>query len=290
MRILVTGGSGNVGGYVLDELAGLHDITILDLRKSAKHSDLPLLKVDLMDAGEAMDAVKGFDVVIHLAAIPNPSRDPGDRVLHVNTVSAYNLMEAVRENGIPRVVYAGSESATGFGIHNVLHTPLYLPIDEEHPSWPHETYSLSKYFGEIICREYAHAYGMKVICLRYAWVWFREDKEAMKGFVRSVQDSGDPTFGAYVFAEDVAQACRLSLEHAFAEDGYFERFYITARDTYHGVDSISQVMKLYPGRKPPINAEYFAENPHASFFSTEKANRMLGYAPRFGWKDLFEVE
>lgn len=286
MRVLVTGGSGNVGGYVLDELVGKHDITIMDMKASLKHPDLPLMKIDLMDAEATLDSVKGFDAVIHLAAIPNPSRDPGDRVLHVNTVSTYNLMEAVRLNGIPKVVYASSESASGFGIHNVFHKPMYLPIDEKHPSWPHETYSLSKYFGEVICQEYAHAYGMKVIALRYTWVWFREDGDAMKNLVNHVQANGGEGFGAYVFAEDVAQAFKLSLDYAFIGDEYFQSFYITADDALITINDLDQIMKIYPVDGPPIDGEYFADHPKGSFFSIEKAKKLLGYKPKHSWKEL----
>lgn len=286
MKVLVTGGSGNVGGYVLNELIGKHDITILDTKASMKHPALPLMNVDLMDAAAAFDAVKGFDAVVHLAAIPNPSKDPGDRVLHVNTVSTYNLMEAVRLNGIPKVVYASSESASGFGIHNVFHKPMYLPIDEKHPSWPHETYSLSKYFGEVICREYAHAYGIKVIALRYTWVWFREDGDAIKGLVKHVKANGGDGFGAYVFAEDVAQAFRLSLDYSFTGDEYFQSFYITADDALLTIDNLDQILKIYPTDGPPVDGEYFAVHPRGSFFSIEKAERLLGYKTQHSWKEL----
>lgn len=286
MKVLVTGGSGNVGGYVLDELVGKHDVTILDTKASLKHPDVPVLNVDLLDASATLASVKGFDAVIHLAAIPNPSKDPGDRVLSVNVVSTYNLMEAVRLNGIPRVVYASSESSSGFGIHNVFHKPLYLPIDEKHPSWPHETYSLSKYFGEVICQEYAHAYGIKVIALRYTWVWFREDAEAMTNLVKNVQANGGGGFGAYVFAEDVAQAFRLSLDYSFADDEYFQSFYITADDALLNTNDLDHILKLYPTDGPPIDGEYFAEHPNGSFFSIEKAKQLLGFKPAFSWHDL----
>ncbi|MHB1456422.1 MAG: NAD-dependent epimerase/dehydratase family protein [Armatimonadota bacterium] len=286
MKVLVTGGSGNVGGYVLDELVGKHEITVLDTKASLKHPDLPFININLMDASETLNAVKGFDAVVHLAAIPNPSKDPVDRVLHVNTLSTYNLMEAVRLNGIPRVVYASSESASGFGIHNVSHKPMYLPIDERHPSWPHETYSLSKYFGEVICQEYAHAYGIKVIALRYTWVWFREDGDSMKNLVKHVQANGGDGFGAYVFAEDVAQAFKLSLDYTFTGDEYFQSFYITADDALITVNDLDQIMKIYPTDGPPIDGEYFGLHPQGSFFSIEKAKRLLGYKPQHNWKEL----
>ena len=124
--------------------------------------------------------MKGFDAVLHLAAIPHPFNDPGDKVIKVNVVGTYNLLEAVRQNNIPRVIFGCSESASGLGIHNVIYKPLYFPIDEEHPSWPHESYSLNKYFGEIMCREYSRAYGIETISLRYCWVWLERNRQEIE--------------------------------------------------------------------------------------------------------------
>ncbi len=236
MRVIVTGGSGLVGRYVLRELLA-HGIDVInvDVVPSAKQPDVPFRKVDLMDAAATQEAICDADAVVHLAAIPNPMHDPAERVMAVNMVTTYNVLDAVRANGIRRVVYGGSESASGFGIHRVAHVPRYVPIDEEHPCWPHETYSFTKYFGELMCREYARADGIEVVSLRYGWVWFREHAEELR---RAVETRGAPEnqrlFGAYVFAEDVAQAARLGLPYALPDrDMPFEAFYIMAAEPRH---------------------------------------------------------
>ena len=54
-------------------------------------------------------------------------------------MTSYNVFEAARLEGVRRVVYGCSDSSTGFGIHLVKLVPEYVPIDEEHPLWPHET-------------------------------------------------------------------------------------------------------------------------------------------------------
>ena len=167
----MTGGAGDIGTTVVTEIREQHAVTILDRQASTHHQDLPFIKLDLENASETVSAVQGFDVVVHLAAIPDPFSDPDDVVFRLNCLSIFNLLEAVRMNGIRRIVYGCSESASGLGIHNRMYQPEYLPIDEEHPSWPHEGYSLSKYFGEVMCEEYSRAYDIEGISLRYAWVW-----------------------------------------------------------------------------------------------------------------------
>ncbi len=171
-----------------------------------------------MDMGAAVAAIRDCDAVVHLAAIPNPFNDPAERVMTVNMVTTYNVLEAVRLNDVPRIVYGCSESSSGFGVHRVDLRPRYLPIDEEHPCWPHEVYSFTKRFGEEMVREYSHAFGIAGISLRYCWVLVDRDAEAIRGILRSqAEGKRDPKawFGSYIAPHDVAQACRLACRFEF---------------------------------------------------------------------------
>ena len=290
MKVLITGGSGNIGFYVVDRLKRTHEITILDLKPPLHSPDIPFLKVDLLNPEKVKEAVKGFDVVIHLAAIPNPYNDPGERVLSVNVISTYNLMEAVRKNGVRRVIYGCSESASGLGIHNVSCKPEYIPIDEEHPSWPHESYSLSKYFGEITLREYSRAYKIEGTSLRYGWVWMDICRNAIEEILKRKEgEIGENDWlGAYIFPEDVAQGISLSLDFTIENKNFpFEVFYLTAADNFCNVDSLKLIQKLFPGNPPSVkNPEYFTRNPKASLFDITRAKEKLGYKPTFTWRDF----
>lgn len=286
-QILITGGSGQVGAYVIDRLKARHKLSVLDRIPPVHYPDLPFLKVDLTSLREVNQAVKGFDVVVHLAAIPHPFNDPGDRVLSVNVTSTYNIMEAARLNGIRRVIYACSESASGFGIHAYPCKPDYIPIDEEHPSRPHESYGLSKYCAEIICQEYSRAYGIESISLRYAWVWLDACREEIEKIL--ARQMAEEWFAAYIFPEDVAQAIECSLSMQLPDRHFpFEMFYLTAQDTFSALPSLDLINKLFQGDRPKIRKPaYFEENPHASLFDITKAKKMLGYNPEFGWKDFY---
>ena len=287
MKVLITGGSGDIGNYVVKELVDKHKLTILDLRKSSGYPKLPWKEVNLLDAKAAKKHVKGFDAVIHLAAIPHPFNDPGDKVLHVNVVSTYNLMEAVRLNKIQRVILGCSESASGLGIHEVCHRPLYFPVDEKHPSWPHESYSLSKYFSEIICQEYSRAYGIETISLRYAWVWLERDRKAIEGILKKRKVDPKNWFGTYILPEDVAQGLRLALNYKLKIQPPFESFYLTAEETFQNIDSHKLIRRLFPKNTPLIkNKRYFEKTPRASLFNINKAKRKLGFKPTKTWRDF----
>ncbi len=297
MKILVTGGAGGVGEYVTRELLK-HGIphTVLDLRPPAIMPDgVDFVRCDLMNLQETKDTLRGYDAVVHLAAIPNAFVDPPEHVMSVNMVTCYNVLEAVRENGVPRMVYAGSESSTGFGIHNVKLRPLYLPIDEAHPCRPHESYSFTKRFGEEMVENYARAYGFEAVTLRYCGVWMKRDVHWLVDLIepcRRGELPADPWFGCYVAAQDVAQSVRLALQYQFAgeEADRHEAFYIMADTTFYPVPTLD-VMKRVFGELPELrDPGYYAANPFAPPFDIRKAKQLLGYAPTRDWREIEQWE
>jgi len=291
MRILVTGGSGAIGAYVIKDLLDHgFEPTILDAREPRVHKgQVPFVQCDLMDLPATIEAIKGYDVVVHLAAIPTPFNDPPDRVLGVNMVTCFNVLEAVRLNEIPRIVYGCSESSTGFGIHNVELEPLYLPIDEAHPCWPHESYSFSKRFGEVMTENYARAYGIEAISLRYCWVWLERDADAIHtNIAAGLRGEMDPKnwFGGFIAPHDVAQAVRLAASYEFAGDMAFpfEAFYFTAETTFLPVPTLEALASHFDPMPEIRSPEYYAENPFAPPFDIRKAKRLLGFKPTKDWR------
>jgi nucleoside-diphosphate-sugar epimerase len=297
MDILVTGGAGDIGGYVVKELLA-HDLnpTIVDIRKPFKRDRrITFIQCDLTDLGETISAVRGHDVVIHLAAIPHPYNDPLDRVIGVNTVACFNVLEAARRNDISRIVYGCSESSSGFGIHNVDLRPLYLPIDEAHPCWPHESYSLSKWFGEEIVANYARAYGIEGISLRYCWVWLERDAEAVRRIVGASsrgEINSKNWFGCYIAPHDVAQACRLAACYDFPADQEipFEAFYLAAETTFLPMPTLEALAAHFDPLPEIRSPGYFESNPLAPPFDTRKARRLLGFRPTKHWQTYEQWE
>lgn len=298
MKIAVTGGAGAIGVFVCDELlkAG-HEVLCLDVAEPG--IDVEFRTVDLMCLEDACGVLEGMDQVVHLAAIPDPFQgDPLERVMGVNTTLSYNVFEAARLKGIKRVVYGCSESSTGFGIHHVKLVPEYVPIDEEHPLWPHETYSLSKHFGERIGANYATAFGLEVISLRYVWVWSRRAEASARQIVARARSAdmgavdAKDGFGAHIAVRDVARACAASVAFEFRPDVDvpFEAFFLAAKNTFFPVPTL-EVLKANFGQCPPVrDRTYFDENPYASVFDIRKAKRLLGWEPAFDWHDIEQWE
>ena len=251
---------------------------------------------DLTSLEVALKTVADCEQIMHLAAIPDPFGDlPLEAVLGRNTVLAYNVFEAARRSGIRRVVYAGSESGSGFGIHEAELSPLYLPIDEAHPLWCHEAYSLSKYFGERIGGNYAKAFGLEVVSLRYPHVWLRRNVEAVKHTVTQARRGNglaalEPKdrLGAYIAVRDVARAfaAATSFQFGFA-DTPFEAFYLSARNTCIEVPTLElATSQIRLGACHLNDARLFEDNPHASMYDIRKGRTTSGLATSLDLAEL----
>ena len=291
MRILVTGGAGDIGTYAIRDLASHgHVPTILDLRSPPEvNADVGYVCCDLMNLESTLDLIRDCDVVVHLAAIPHPYNDPPDRVMAVNMVTCFNVLEAVRLNGIRRIVYGCSESSSGFGIHNVELRPDYLPIDEEHPCWPHETYSLTKRFGEEMVENYTRAYGIEGISLRYCWVWLERDADSVRSIVRaglSGETNPKNWFGCFIAPHDVAQAIRLAAEYRFGDRASmpFEAFYLTADTTCLPVPTLEVLGRHYHPLPEIRDRAYFDSDLFAPPIDSRKARKLLGFQPTKDWR------
>ncbi|MFN8489594.1 MAG: NAD-dependent epimerase/dehydratase family protein [Caldilineaceae bacterium] len=295
MRVGVTGGSGAIGAYVCEEFAQAgHDVVSLDRVPPAGH--VAFVEVDFRDLEKTCAALTNFDQVVHLAAIPDPYNDPLVEVISVNTTINYTVFEALRLNKIPRVIYGCSDSSTGFGIHNVALKPLYVPLDEEHPLWPHETYSLSKHFGERMAETYAKAYGIEAISLRYNWVWVKRWRakaaQAVADARSGILAQESAWLGGYISVRDVARACFAASKYRFPPQQAlpYEAFFLTARNTSYSLPTVELLQAIY-GEIPPIkDPGYFEQDPYASVFDIRKAERLLGWTPQDTWQNFEQLE
>jgi nucleoside-diphosphate-sugar epimerase len=280
MKILVTGGSGLVGKYIVDELLQhKHTVGVLDLKppkQKVKHH-----KVDVLNLEHVVKALKGYDAVVHIAGIPHPLNDPAEKVFSVNVNGTFNVLEASARNQIKKVVFTSSESTLGFAFMTNRMVPEYVPIDELHPLRPQDPYGLSKVIGEQICRTYSARYGMRTVCLREPWIWVPEGSEREK-YKKLVTDYSQwyKNLWAFVHVYDVAQAHRLAVEKDLSS--VHEVFFINAQQNWTGIDSrvllgthFPEIKKFAPDFTGP-----------ASILSCRKAKELLGYEPRHSVRDI----
>jgi nucleoside-diphosphate-sugar epimerase len=281
MRVLVTGGSGRVGRFVVPELetAG-YEIAIFDLVEPQDRRPR-YIKGDLRNLAEVMEATRNIEAIVHLAAIPTYTGED-QKIMETNVMGTFNLLEAAVKNGVKKVVCATSLCAVGFIFWKKPFTPDYFPIDEKHPCKPDDAYGLSKLIDEKLCYAYTQRHGISTVCLRMASVFFEEE---LKGFLPNIgtPDLFKDMIWNYVDPRDVAQAYRLALKKADIEH---ELYNIGAPDVFSELDSLELIRRYYPEVKLILNENDFLADKNKALFDISKARRELGYKPRFTWRKL----
>jgi UDP-glucose 4-epimerase len=167
VKLLVTGGAGYIGSIVSRQLLGAgHDIVVLDSlergHRAAVAPEARFVHEDLRDAGAVRDAVsQGFDGVLHFAALAlvGESVSHPERYYHANVVGTMNLLDAMRDAGVPRLVFSSTCAVYG--------QPDEVPMSESAPYRPTSAYGASKLAVDLMIGGYCRAHGLGAVSLRY---------------------------------------------------------------------------------------------------------------------------
>lgn len=279
MRIAVTGSSGKLGRVVVRELAAAgHEVIGLDV---VGERGPGFVQVDLTDYGQVVDALgsmndqhDGVDALVHLAAVPAPGLRADVAVFHNNMTVSFNVLHAATRLGIRRIVTASSETVQGLPFDV---PPPYIPVDEDYPARPESVYSLVKHLEERMAIELVRWHPeLSITALRFSNVMVPEDYAEFPSF------DGDArvrkwNLWSYIDARDGAQAVLRALETAPTG---FDHFLIAAADTVMTRPNAELIAEVFPDTE--VRGEVGVND---SLFSTAKAQRLLGYAPRHSWRD-----
>ncbi len=178
LNVLVTGGAGFIGSHLVDELLRKECRVLVydnfdpfyrgkehNLDHHSENSNFKIVWGDILNYDVLVGAMKGVDIVFHLAAQPGVrySIQRPRKVQEVNVTGTLNVLSAALANQVKKVVYASSSSVYGIS--------KYLPFDEKHPTNPNSPYAASKLATEIFCRVFHDVYGFNVVMLRYFSVY-----------------------------------------------------------------------------------------------------------------------
>jgi nucleoside-diphosphate-sugar epimerase len=273
LRIVVTGGSGKAGRWVVRNLrAAGHDVLNVDVAHDGEaHGQTAL--ADLTDLGQCHEVVAGADAVVHLAAIPAPEIKPAGETFRNNALSTYNVFAAAADRGVGRVVWASSETVLGLPFDD---PPAYAPIDEAHPPRPETSYALSKLVGEAMADQFARRTGIPFVGFRISNIMEPPDYARFETWQDDARVRKWNLWG-YVDARDVAQAVARALE---ADVRGAEVAIVAAADTCMRRPSAELMAEVYPGvelRRPVAGRE--------TLLAIDHARELLGYEPAFSWLD-----
>ncbi len=294
MRILFTGGSGKAGHHVAPYLASRgHQVTNADLTP-LDHPDVADLRVDLTDAGQVYSAMAGlatmaelelpdkpsYDAVVHFAAVPRILLVPDATTYATNVLSTYHVLEAATRLGVGKVVFASSETTYGICFAQGERQPLYVPVDEDHPTVPEDSYAMSKVANEVTARSFQARSGADVYGLRINNVI--EPHEYAELFPPFLEDPSlrRRNVFAYIDVRDLGTMVERCLE----TDGLgYEVFNVANADMSVAATTDEVRERFYDGvecRRDMGRDE--------TFYAIDKARELLGWEPRHSWREVLD--
>ncbi|MBQ58431.1 nucleoside-diphosphate-sugar epimerase [bacterium] len=291
MRLLFTGGSGKAGKHCISYLLEQgHIILNLD-QVDLLHPKVLTRFADITDAGQVFDVIGSyanydelndgtgvpkFDAVVHFAAIPHLLMTSENECYRVNTLGTYNVIDAAIKMGIQKIIFASSETTYGICFADGEVKPDYLPIDEEHPTIPEDSYAMSKVVNETTAKSFQRRSGIDIYGLRINNVIEpHEYSENFPVFLKNPNLRRRNIF-SYIDARDLGQMVQKCLD---TDRLGYQVFNVSNDDHSVGLTSEELIKEYYEGIPVKTN-----EVPR-SFYSNEKAKRLLGFKPQHSWRD-----
>ena len=267
--IALTGGSGRIGRAIAAAAlqAGHRVVSIDRVAPAEAQENIRFVQADIGDYDALVEAFRGCDALIHMAAIPSPVNQLDHVVHNNNVVGSYNAMRAAIEVGITRICQASSVNAIGLSFSREGHFD-YFPIDEKHANYVEEPYALSKW----ICEQQADAFvrrydNLSIASLRFHWV--SPDATVPAAMLNlPTADSAKHLWG-YTRSEAAARACLAAIEGKFI--GH-EAFYIVSPVSTNDVPSLELAARWHP--TVPVTGDLSGNK---AFFDSSKAERILGW-------------
>jgi UDP-glucose 4-epimerase len=308
LTVLVTGGAGYVGSFTVRALqqAG-HEVVVFDNLRQGHRSAVcvPLVVGELIDREAVATCFRRwrFDAVIHLAAytsVRESVTDPNKYVVH-NVGGTIVLLEACLRHDVPYLVFSSSSEVYG--------EARYLPLDEAHPTEPTNPYGATKLQVEHYLRWYDAAYGLRSISLRYFNAAgaaldgsmgedHRPEEHLIPNAIRGalglqsfrltspvVATPDGTTIRDYVHVLDLAEAHVLALE-ALRQGHPTDVINLGSGVGYSTRQIIELVQELTGVRFPVERGEARPGEPPIKYASYAKAERVLGWRPRYGIEEI----
>jgi nucleoside-diphosphate-sugar epimerase len=309
LKVLVTGGSGIVGHYVIDELYK-HGHAVVNADKVRLTGNLghsgtagqyasasaavalrdnwpripEFFEVDVTDYGQVISAMDSCDAVIALASRPSASYYVEEDVIRTNTMSMWNVCRAAEQLKINQLILGSSYNAIGaMGTAqrweaNQVKPPEYFPLDQRSTTRAEDPYSISKWLGENIADAFARRNPqMALASMRFNGMWDDQYFERLRANPISDPWTRCQGFWTYVHIRDAARACVVALNHP--DWSGHHRFFINAQDTILTIPTIEALGIVYPD--VPLNIEL---PEFASPISTQHAADIIGWQPEYSWR------
>ena len=290
MRILFTGGSGKAGRHACAYLRD-HGHRVVNFDRVPLNMDGVDDRLgDMTDLGQVYDALSSianfddllpgtgvprFDAVVHFAAVPRILVTGDAETYRTNTLGTYNVIDAALKMGVRKIIFASSETTYGICFADGTRKPDYLPLDEDHPVIPEDSYAMSKVCNEVTARSFQRRSGADIYGLRINNVIEPHEYETDFPAYLENPDLRLRNFFAYIDARDLGQMVQCCLD----TDGLgYEVFNVANDDHSVALDTDELVARYYDG--VPVADMGRRE----TFYSNARAKRLVGFKPEHSWR------
>jgi UDP-glucose 4-epimerase len=220
VKVLITGGSGQLSSYLFEELSGDHEAWGVDVRRpSARELEKRVSLADIRDGAVMSKACREMDAVVHTAAQVSVQKSTEDPLFDadINVNGTISVLKAARSAKVGVFVYISTAATYG--------DPQYIPVDEKHPQSPKSFYGTSKLSGEYYTKAFHASFGLPYVVIRpfnfyspradaanpYSGVVTKFVMRAKRGQALVIEGSGEQTRD-FIHARDVARMIRMVLE------------------------------------------------------------------------------
>ncbi len=289
-RILFTGGSGKAGKHVVPYLLDQgHRVVNVDL-KPLDHPGVDNLIADITKSGQMFNVmtsyanfdelepghgVPKFDAVVHFAAVPRILINPDNETFRVNTIGTYNVIEAAVKLGIRKIIIASSETTYGVCFADGRVDPDYLPVDEDYPVNPMDSYGLSKVVNEDTARAFQRRSGFDIYALRIGNVIEPHEYDRFPGFFENPAQRRRNIF-CYIDARDLGQIVDLCIK----KDGLgYQVFNAGNNDNSANIPSAELARQFFPD--VPLAHELGETE---ALYSNRKIRDVLEFKEQHNWR------
>jgi nucleoside-diphosphate-sugar epimerase len=295
MRVLFTGGSGKAGQHAVAYLLSKGH-RVLNVDKTPLEMDGVDNRIaDITDAGQMYDVMSSyagldelepgtgvpkFDAVVHFAAVPRILITSDNECFRVNTIGTYNVLDAAVKAGVRKIVFASSETTYGVCFADGERKPDYIPVDEEHPTVPEDSYAMSKVVNEATARSFQRRTGFDIYGLRINNVI--EPHEYVRDFPAYVANPElrRRNIFAYIDARDLGHM----VDRCLAVDGLGYQVFNVSNDNHSVGASTSELIERYYSGVP-VRKEMAGDE---TFYSNAKAKELVGFQPQHDWRNYIE--
>ena len=294
LRVLITGGAGFIGSHLADKLLQFRNEVICydnfdayypnketNIQHNLKKANYKLIKADVLNYASLKKEMKDVDVIFHLAAQPGvrSSIDNPQKTVRVNTLGTINVLRAVLEQNVKKLIFASSSSVYG--------EPRYLPLGEKHPTNPISPYGVSKLCAEKYCRLYHKLYSKNIVILRYFTVYGPRQRPdmAIHKFTKLIVQGKPPVIYGdglqsrdFTYVDDIVNGTILAAENDNATGQIFN----LASGSKITVNKLVKLLIRLLGKEKikPIRTETQLGDVSHTHADIAKAESVLGYRPK----------